>query len=104
MTTDWCVTCKANKIGIILQEPDIDTLQGDWTRPNNNITDYLRANNRFGIPFNIIYSPKAPNGIPLPVILTKLDTLTAINLARGEIAKLTVTIDYLETNEQQTKL
>lgn len=90
VTADWCVTCKANKIGVLLQEPvasalradDILLMQGDWTRPSEQITDYLRSYNRYGVPFNQVYGPGAPNGIALPVILTDNAVLAAIEQAR----------------------
>ncbi|KOO13871.1 cytochrome C biogenesis protein [Vibrio xuii] len=92
VTADWCVTCKANKIGVILQDPvysalqhsNVVTIQGDWTHPDGKVTDYLRANGRFGVPFNIVYGPNAPEGIPLPVILTSDAVTSALKAASGE--------------------
>ncbi|GAM66764.1 membrane protein [Vibrio sp. JCM 19236] len=68
VTADWCVTCKANKVGVLLQEPVYSTLtngeiipmQGDWTKPSATITDYLQSHDRFGVPFNVVYGPGAP--------------------------------------------
>lgn len=92
VTADWCVTCKANKIGVILQDPVYSALnhskvvpvQGDWTHPDGAVTDYLRANGRFGVPFNIVYGPSAPQGIALPVILTSDIVMSALEQASGE--------------------
>ncbi|WP_159650731.1 protein-disulfide reductase DsbD family protein [Vibrio atypicus] len=92
VTADWCVTCKANKIGVILQDPvystllgdDVVPIQGDWTHPDGAVTDYLRANGRYGVPFNIVYGPNAPQGIALPVILTENEVMGAIEKAKGE--------------------
>ncbi|RTZ18044.1 cytochrome C biogenesis protein [Vibrio aquaticus] len=92
VTADWCVTCKANKIGVLLQDPvysalksnKIVAIEGDWTHPDGAVTDYLRANGRFGVPFNIVYGPNAPQGIPLPVILTSDYVMDAIRVASGE--------------------
>lgn len=75
---------------MLLQEPvasalrsdDIVLMQGDWTRPSEQITDYLRSYNRYGVPFNQVYGPGAPNGIALPVILTDNAVLEAIEQAR----------------------
>lgn len=91
VTADWCVTCKANKIGVILQDPvysalqhsNVVPIQGDWTHPDGQVTDYLRANGRFGVPFNIVYGPNAPEGIPLPVILTSDTVIKAMEVASG---------------------
>ncbi|PMJ92636.1 protein-disulfide reductase DsbD domain-containing protein [Vibrio sp. 10N.261.55.A7] len=91
VTADWCITCKANKVGVILQDPVYSTLQhadvipmkGDWTRPSENVTSYLQSNGRFGVPFNIVYGPAAPNGIPLPVVLSSEVVIDAIRVASG---------------------
>ncbi|QIA62947.1 cytochrome C biogenesis protein [Vibrio astriarenae] len=92
VSADWCITCKSNKIGVLLQQPvygelhadDTVPMLGDWTRAQSTVTEYLRANNRFGVPFNIVYGPGAPEGIPLPVILNDQTVLDALNKARGE--------------------
>jgi len=92
ITADWCITCKANKIGVILQDPVYSKLQtenvvpmeGDWTVRSEKVTNFLQSNGRFGVPFNIVYGPKAPNGIPLPVILTDKAVMDAIKRASGE--------------------
>lgn len=84
VTADWCITCKANKIRVIdrdptnslLQKDSIVTMKGDWTRPSEEINAYLQKNGRFGVPFNIVYGPAAPEGIPLPVLLDH-DSVTA---------------------------
>lgn len=91
VTADWCITCKANKIGVLLQDPVYGTLhhsnvvamEGDWTVPSQSVTSYLQENGRFGVPFNIVYGPKAPNGIPLPTILTDESVISAIETANG---------------------
>lgn len=90
VTADWCLTCKANKRAVIEQNPvatrlaeaDITLLQADWTTPSDHITDYLRQHNRYGVPFNIVYGPAAPEGIALPVILTDNAVLEAIEQAK----------------------
>ncbi|WP_232784109.1 protein-disulfide reductase DsbD [Moritella sp. Urea-trap-13] len=92
VTADWCITCKANKIGVVLQDPvysklqteNMVTMKGDWTVRSEKVTDYLQSNGRFGVPFNIVYGPNAPNGIPLPVILTDDAVMNAIKQASGD--------------------
>ena len=92
VTADWCVTCQANKVGVLLQEPVYSALQaddvvrqrGDWTRPDERITDYLQSQGQYGVPFNSVYGPGAPDGIPLPVILRDEAVLDALERARGE--------------------
>lgn len=91
ITADWCITCKANKVGVLLQEPvysrlqedDIVRIRGDWTRPSQTVTDFLQSYGRFGVPFNIVYGPGAPEGISLPVILTRDAVIKAIDQARA---------------------
>lgn len=92
VTADWCITCKANKVGVILQEPvysaldqeNIVLMRGDWTKPSDYVTNFLQSHGRFGVPFNIIYSPAAPNGIELPVILTSEQVLDALKQASSK--------------------
>ncbi|MCW8328593.1 thioredoxin family protein [Photobacterium sp. SDRW27] len=89
VTADWCITCKANKIGVLLQDPvysklgqeNIVLMRGDWTKPSDYVTGYLQSNGRFGVPFNMVYGPSAPQGIPLPVILTSSEVIQAIESA-----------------------
>ncbi len=92
VTADWCITCKANKIGVMLQNPVYDKLdqdnivlmRGDWTTPSDYVTGFLQSYGRFGVPFNIVYGPNAPEGIALPVILTSDDVMGAIAEAEGK--------------------
>lgn len=89
VTADWCITCKANKIGVLLQapvysalgEPAVVRMRGDWTHPSDYVTGYLQSYGRFGVPFNIVYGPGAPEGIALPVILTHDAVLEALETA-----------------------
>ena len=90
VTADWCLTCKANKALVIdrepvasaLEAPDVIAMQADWTRPDDNISRYLESFNRFGIPFNAVYGPGAPEGIVLSEVLTASAVLEALERAR----------------------
>ncbi|WIG71011.1 thioredoxin family protein [Photobacterium damselae] len=92
VTADWCITCKANKVGVILQKPvysaldqeNIVLMRGDWTKPSDYVTNFLQSHGRFGVPFNIVYGPAAPNGIELPVILTSEQVLDALKQASSK--------------------
>ncbi|TEW53952.1 cytochrome C biogenesis protein [Psychromonas sp. RZ22] len=92
VTADWCVTCKANKVGVILQDPVYSALQeggviamkGDWTVRSNSVTAYLQSFGRYGVPFNIVYGPGAPKGIELSTILNSDDVITALEKAKGQ--------------------
>ncbi|WMC09738.1 protein-disulfide reductase DsbD family protein [Oceanimonas pelagia] len=90
ITADWCITCQANKIGVIQRDPvygaltrkDVVLMQGDWTRPDPVITDYLRAHGRAGIPFNQVFGPGSPNGQELEVLLTSDRVIAALEAAK----------------------
>ncbi|WP_417442706.1 protein-disulfide reductase DsbD family protein [Idiomarina abyssalis] len=92
VTADWCITCQANKVGVLLQDPvfvvlgkeHVTRLRGDWTKANESITQYLKANNTFGVPFNKVYGPGAPDGITLPVVLSKGKVMDALEDAREQ--------------------
>lgn len=91
VTADWCLTCKTNKSLVLEQAPVADALanpsiipmQADWTRPDPRIQAFLEANGRFGIPFNIVYGPAAPEGIPLSELLTSSTVMEALQDALG---------------------
>jgi suppressor for copper-sensitivity B len=93
VTADWCLTCKANKalvldrnpVARLFEDPNVIAMQADWTRPNTEIQQFLEANGRFGIPFNIVYGPSAPEGIALSEVLT--DTSVTSALARAALSK-----------------
>ena len=95
VTADWCLTCKANKTLVLDRVPVVDRLrdekvvamQADWTRPNPDISRYLEAHNRFGIPFNIVYGPNAPDGIILSEVLTSDAVLNALDAAALAVDK-----------------
>ncbi|HAT34902.1 MAG TPA: copper resistance protein [Rhodospirillaceae bacterium] len=89
VTADWCVTCQVNKklvlevgtVGAKLKSGEIVAMRADWTRPSQKIADYLAGFGRYGIPFNVVYGPKRPDGVPLPEILTTNWVLQAVDQA-----------------------
>ena len=91
ITADWCLTCKINKKLVLdrseivnrLRAPNVVRMRGDWTKRDSEIQAYLIGFNRFGIPFNAIYSSNVPDGILLPELLTKKSVLSALELANG---------------------
>jgi suppressor for copper-sensitivity B len=91
VTADWCLTCKANKT-LVIDQPPVSTALGgpatvpmvaDWTRPDPAIATYLGKFDRYGIPLNVVYGPKAPQGIALPELLTDDAVLAALKQASG---------------------
>ncbi|UWQ20052.1 protein-disulfide reductase DsbD [Jannaschia sp. W003] len=89
VTADWCLTCKANKALVLDRAPVADALdaavalRADWTRPDPAIAAFLERHGRYGIPFNAVYGPGAPDGIALPEILSERAVLDAMAEAAG---------------------
>ena len=89
ITADWCLTCKVNKRNVLdnieikktLEEKNINIIRGDWTLPNEEILKFLKSHGRYGIPFNIIFTKKYPNGLIFNELLTKKHFLKFIDLA-----------------------
>ncbi|AXO13518.1 protein-disulfide reductase DsbD family protein [Thalassospira indica] len=91
VTAEWCVTCQVNK-KLVLEKPDVRNalmqddvvlMQADWTRPDQKIADYLASYGRFGIPFNAVFGPGAPDGILLSELLGVDEVLSALEDANG---------------------
>lgn len=88
-TADWCLTCKANKklvlskgkVADMLTQSNVVPMIADWTRQDKDIAQFLQSHGRFGVPFNIVYGPSAPEGIPLPELLTSEAVLKAFEKA-----------------------
>lgn len=87
ITADWCLTCKFNKIRLwnrsstlsLISSPSIVAMRADITKQNPMIEQFLLEHNIYGIPFSIIYGPKAPEGIVLPVTPNYNDLKKAID-------------------------
>lgn len=91
VTADWCITCKVNETFALSSEPVLDrlrddgivTMQGDWTRPSDEISRYLASFGRYGIPFDAVYGPALPQGEALPELLTPEMVISALERAAG---------------------
>lgn len=91
VTAEWCITCKVNKrlvleadpVAAALAGPSVTPMQADWTNPDPAISTYLASFGRYGIPFNAVYGPAAPDGIALPELLTSATVMEAIHRAGG---------------------
>ena len=89
VTAEWCLTCKANKKLVLardditqrLFQSDIVPMQADWTNPDPAIAAFLQTYGRYGIPFNAVFGPGAPQGIVLPELLTPQKVLDALDQA-----------------------
>lgn len=78
-TADWCLTCKTNEKAVLSQDTiqqlfaqyNVIKVKADWTRPNPDIAQALKAFGRGGVPLYVVYpshDPKQPK--LLPEILT----------------------------------
>lgn len=91
LTASWCITCQLNKRWVLnapviqdrLSAANLITMRGDWSKPNPQISSFLKKFGRAGIPFNVVIGPQAPKGIILPEILTIEAVLHALHQASG---------------------
>ena len=92
VTADWCITCKVNKAAVLergqvakrLSAEGVLAMKADWTKPDEGISRYLASFGRYGIPFNAVYGPAAPDGIPLSELLSEAEVLAALDKAAGK--------------------
>jgi suppressor for copper-sensitivity B len=85
----WCLNCKVNQSLVLergavaarLTAPRTVAMIADWTRTDPVIGRFLAGFGRYGIPFDVVYGPKAPAGIVLPEILTQDAVLAALDRA-----------------------
>ena len=86
VTADWCITCQVNKkrvldtadISAAFEQGEVVRMRADWTKPSDEIASYLASFGRFGIPFNVVYGPDAPQGVVLPELLSDDDVYTGL--------------------------
>ena len=79
VTAEWCLSCALNKKLVLDQEDiknlfknrNIKTLRADWTDRNDDILEYLITYNKYGIPFNILYTKAKTDGFIFSEILSK---------------------------------
>lgn len=58
-------------------------IKGDWTKPSDKITQFLKQRGQVAVPFNQIYGPCHKDGVVLPPLLNKDSTLTILSEAKG---------------------
>lgn len=84
MTADWCLTCKVNEKGAMaatavaesFKAKGITVMEGDWTRSDPEISQWLAEHKRAGVPVYVFYDSKGGKR-ELPQILT-VDALTSL--------------------------
>ncbi len=77
-TADWCVTCKVNEANAIERDAVRDSFRkagvrvmvGDWTMGDADITRFLEAQGRSGVPLYLYYPKRGGEPRVLPQILT----------------------------------
>ena len=92
VTAEWCITCQVNKrlvlnrgeVALLLNSGNVVAMEADWTKPDETIAAYLASFRRFGIPFNAIYGPVAPNGLMLPELLKTNVVMKTFTRASGQ--------------------
>ncbi|MBK8174110.1 MAG: thioredoxin family protein [Rhodospirillales bacterium] len=95
VTADWCLTCKLNERLVLSRDPvraslalgRVVAMQADWTAPDDRIARYLAGFGRYGIPFDAVYGPAAPEGLALPELLSDSAVEEALARAEGGIAQ-----------------
>lgn len=91
MTAAWCVTCLVNERVALdraavrdeLARRDVALLRGDWTRQDPEITAFLRAQGRDGVPLYLLYPGGDRPPVRLPQILTEGTVLDALRETAG---------------------
>jgi suppressor for copper-sensitivity B len=86
VTADWGITCQVTKkrvldtadISAAFEQGEVVRMRADWTKPSDEIASYLASFGRFGIPFNVVYGPDAPQGVVLPELLSDDDVYTGL--------------------------
>jgi thiol:disulfide interchange protein DsbD len=89
MTAAWCVTCLVNErvalapeaVRRAFAEHGVIYLKGDWTRQDPEISRFLQAHGRDGVPLYLLFPAGARSPEVLPQILTPGTVLAAIDSA-----------------------
>lgn len=96
VSAKWCLTCHANHAILDIDAVEksfaqygVVKLLADWTNGDEEITKYLRAHGRNGVPMYVVYSrdPKIPP-VVLPEVLTPDIVISAVR-----DAAIPVTVD-----------
>ena len=90
---DRCITCKVNEKLIFdksevrerLDKAGVLIITGDYTSGSEDLTDYIKSHHRSGVPLSIVYGPKAPEGIVLPVLFSEKELFQALEKSKGGI-------------------
>lgn len=87
VSASWCLTCKVNELAAFktaevrarLLRPGTILMRADWSRPDPVIARYIQSFGRFGIPLDVVYGPRRPEGQALPELLSARTVVTALD-------------------------
>jgi thiol:disulfide interchange protein len=93
LTAAWCITCKVNekvalsseRMRTAFNKAGIAYVKGDWTRQDPEITRFLQAFGRAGVPLYLLYpgKPGAPPRV-LDQVLTESHVLAELRAIKAE--------------------
>ncbi|MEP9348667.1 protein-disulfide reductase DsbD domain-containing protein [Xanthobacter sp. KR7-225] len=89
MTAAWCITCLVNERTALstgaakaaFRDKGVVYLKGDWTNQDPEITAFLRAFGRDGLPFYALYPKGGGDPVVLPPVLTEARLVEALSRA-----------------------
>lgn len=78
VSADWCLSCLVNDQWVFnqpevrqwRQSADVVAMRGDWSQPDESIREFLARFDRQALPFAILFTPSAPEGMLLSELLT----------------------------------
>lgn len=87
-TAAWCITCQVNasvalhtaRTMAAFEQHGITLMIADWTRRNDDITQFLSEFGYNGVPLNVYYPPENADPVVLPQILSEdivIQTITS---------------------------
>ena len=84
---EWCLTCHYNNFTTInlppfqafLKSLNVEKINIDWTNYSKDVIDFMQKYHRNGLPFYVLFSPLAPDGLVLPEILEEKSLEKIIN-------------------------
>lgn len=90
ITADWCLTCQYNHKYVLgsedvkkaLSENNVKFVEVNITKKDDSVTEFLHKHRRVGIPFTMIYGPRAQDGILLNEIPSSAEVINAISKAK----------------------
>ena len=78
---DWCLTCHYNNFTTLnlptfkasMQSLNVERINIDWTNYDKEVLAFMKKHQRSGLPFYVLFSPLAPDGVVLPEVLEEFE-------------------------------